>query len=76
LNDAREGNVETLVNLFNHLSYKDWRAFSNHSTRIGGSRGSIEGFHDDYHGLIGGSFGHMAIATVAAFDPVFWLQHW
>lgn len=36
---------------------------------------SQEGFHDQYHGILGGENGHMSIPPVAAFDPVFWLHH-
>jgi tyrosinase len=38
--------------------------------------GSIEGIHGQYHGLIGGTAGHMSQVPVAAFDPVFWFHHW
>jgi Common central domain of tyrosinase len=38
--------------------------------------GSIEGMHNNYHGLIGGSGGHMNHPSIAAFDPVFWMHHW
>ena len=42
---------------------------------------SIEGFHDDIHGWLGGSsreplVGHMRIPSYASYDPVFWLHHW
>lgn len=38
--------------------------------------GSLEGIHNQYHGIIGGFAGHMSRVPVAAFDPVFWFHHW
>ena len=37
--------------------------------------GSLEGIHNNYHGLLGGDFGHMGRPPIAAFDPVFWMHH-
>lgn len=65
-----------MINLLTIPSYKDYRIFSNHSTRGGLASGSIEGFHDQYHGIIGGPVGHMSVPPVAAYDPIFWLHHW
>lgn len=75
LNQEREGLVGTMFNLMYLNAYKDYRMFSNHSTQTGLASGSIEGFHDQYHGIIGGSAGHMSFPPIAAFDPVFWLHH-
>lgn len=50
-----------------------WPAFSNHTTGDGGSvSNSLEGIHDQIHGMIGG---HMGDPSVAAFDPIFYLHH-
>jgi tyrosinase len=47
--------------------------------------GSIETFHNGYHGYIGGfagvprkrvKFGPMSSVPVAGFDPIFWIHHW
>ena len=76
LNQEREGLVGSMVNLMTIASYKDYRMFSNHSTRTGLAGGSLEGFHDQYHGIIGGQGGHMGSVPVAAYDPIFWLHHW
>ena len=50
LNQEREGLVGNTVNLLTIASYKDYRMFSNHSTRTGLASGSLEGFHDQYRG--------------------------
>jgi tyrosinase len=76
LNQEREGLVGTMFNLLTIGDYKDYRMFSNHSTQSRLARGSVEGFHDQYHGIIGGFAGHMSYPPIAAFDPVFWLHHW
>ncbi|KAL5447870.1 hypothetical protein PMIN07_001857 [Paraphaeosphaeria minitans] len=36
---------------------------------------SFESIHDDIHGTVGGTDGHMSYLDVAAFDPFFWLHH-
>ncbi|KAJ4300750.1 hypothetical protein N0V90_002838 [Kalmusia sp. IMI 367209] len=36
---------------------------------------SFESIHDDIHGTVGGTDGHMGYLDVAAFDPFFWLHH-
>ena len=38
----------------------------------GGLLDSVEGLHNQIHGLLGG---HMASVPFAAFDPMFWLHH-
>jgi tyrosinase len=71
-NAALRSNISLLL-----LSYKDYMAFSNNrwiQNEIG-SYGSLENTHDNIHGLIGGSGGHMGRLAVSAFDPVFWLHH-
>lgn len=35
---------------------------------------SLEGLHNQIHGLVGGA-GHMASITYGGFDPIFWLHH-
>lgn len=76
LNRDREGGLTTCWNLLSKDSYKSWDLFSNHGTQNNQVRGSIEGFHDMYHGAIGGGGGHMSWVPLAAFDPAFWLHHW
>ena len=47
-----------------------------------GPSGSLESFHNEYYGLIGGmalpkiqAGGHMSKIPVAACDPIFWMHH-
>ena len=78
LAQRRESEVEALLNLFFLPDYKDYAIFSNKAVDENGDAtvfGSVESFHDDYHGNCGG-VGHMSRVPVAAFDPVFWLHHW
>ena len=77
LAQRRESEVETLLNLLYLPQYKDYAIFSNKAVVHGKPTvfGSLEGLHDDYHGLTGGN-GHMGRIAVAAFDPIFWLHHW
>ena len=74
LNRARDQGVAQLVKIMTESDYKDWRKWSNHGP-TGTNRDSVEGFHDQYHGNLGGDNGHMSIVPTAAFDPVFWLHH-
>ena len=77
LAQRRESEVETLLNLLYLPYYKDYTIFSNKAVVDNKATvfGSLEGLHDDYHGLTGGT-GHMGRVPVAAFDPIFWLHHW
>ncbi|KAL8792906.1 MAG: hypothetical protein Q9195_004483 [Heterodermia aff. obscurata] len=76
LAQSRESEVETLLNLLYLPYYKDYAIFSNKAVvnKKATVFGSLEGLHDDYHGLTGGN-GHMSRVPVAAFDPIFWLHH-
>jgi tyrosinase len=50
-----------------------WPAFSNHTAGDGGSASnSLEGIHDEIHGLVGGQMGY---PQVAGLDPLFFLHH-
>jgi tyrosinase len=89
LNRARQATITTFFDLIatppyatlsavasDRLIIGDMTAFQKldeAKTRIVG-RGSIEGFHGNYHNFIGGD-GHMGNISVAAFDPVFWFHH-
>jgi tyrosinase len=36
---------------------------------------SFESVHDEIHGTVGGTDGHMTFLDVSAYDPLFWLHH-
>ncbi|RDL42060.1 uncharacterized protein BP5553_02039 [Venustampulla echinocandica] len=50
---------------------KDFNSFS--TTAVSGP--SLEAIHNDIHGDVGGSYGHMMALEYSAFDPIFWLHH-
>jgi tyrosinase len=54
--------------------YQIFNSFSNHGSETS-FIGNLESVHDQIHGIVGGSNGHMGYVPVAAFDPVFWLHH-
>ncbi|KAJ2894577.1 Tyrosinase [Zalerion maritima] len=64
-------------------SSQDWIQMSNHfdpRTRRANPRptynaNSLEGFHDNIHGELGGPGGHMSFPEFAGFDPAFWMHH-
>ena len=74
LNSQRESNTGLILNMISDQVYNVYEEFATDSANEGPS-GSLEGIHNDYHGLIGGG-GHMSSVPIAAFDPVFWLHHW
>lgn len=53
--------------------YASTAAFGVKTLRSNGD--SFESIHDDIHGTVGGTDGHMGYLDVAAFDPFFWLHH-
>lgn len=81
LNDSLKKNqidgVSQMIKLITLKEYKNWRSWSNHGwdTSFIYNHDSVEGFHDDYHGWLGGQYGHMSRPQIAAYDPVFWLHH-
>jgi len=80
LSQARENNVEMMLNMLRVKEYKNYITFSRSKFDFvppGGERvyGSMESLHNRYHGLCGGE-GHMSRVPVAAFDLIFWLHHW
>ncbi|KAB2569580.1 Tyrosinase [Lasiodiplodia theobromae] len=79
LNKAREQMVIYMLNLLEVPNYGVYDYFATTGLALeepdpNAPSGSLEGFHDTYHGHIGGA-GHMSRIPVAAFDPVFWLHH-
>ncbi|OMP87567.1 Tyrosinase [Diplodia seriata] len=77
LDAALENNMSdqlTYMNLILSDVYKDYTHFAT-GRKTSELNGSLENFHGNYHGIIGGSAGHMSEVEVAAFDPVFWLHH-
>lgn len=64
--------------------YRNYRTFATNAILskapdnvLENASGSIEDFHGQYHGIIGGyGAGHMGHISLAAFDPIFWMHHW
>ncbi|CVL09423.1 related to tyrosinase precursor (monophenol monooxygenase) [Fusarium proliferatum] len=93
LNEVREDQTRACLAMIEDKVYSHFKAFSTDSVMdpgldpikaLGKTTGSIEGFHNDYHGFIGGfagdpkddiTGGHMGSVPVAAFDPIFWIHH-
>ncbi|KAF5588390.1 tyrosinase precursor (monophenol monooxygenase) [Fusarium pseudocircinatum] len=93
LNEVRQDQTRVSLALIEDKTYSHFKAFSTDSVMDSGldplkalrsSTGSIEGFHNDYHGHIGGfagdpkddiTGGHMGSVPVAGFDPIFWIHH-
>jgi len=93
LNQAAQGGITTFFDLVNTKPYDQFQAVASEQLVEGDmtsddgtlrGRGSIEGFHGNYHVNIGGFvasgrnltyLGHMSNVPVAAFDPVFWFHH-
>jgi tyrosinase len=75
LNQAREGEVQYVLNMMGATEYRRFTVVADQGFTTGSSAsGSLEGIHGRYHGHIGGN-GHMGQVAVAAFDPVFWFHH-
>ncbi|KAF5681684.1 tyrosinase precursor (monophenol monooxygenase) [Fusarium circinatum] len=93
LNSVREDQTRVCLALIEDKAYSNFKAFSTDGVMdpnldpikaLRSSTGSIEGFHNDYHGHIGGFAGdpkdklrggHMGSVPVAGFDPIFWIHH-
>jgi len=73
----RASGVEAFLNMIEWPSYNTYAVFSNTNQRDENqANGSLEGLHNNYHGILGGNGGHMGRVATSAFDPVFWLHHW
>ncbi|GME60713.1 Tyrosinase [Neofusicoccum parvum] len=78
LNWAREPGLTYMLNMMKCPAYANYENFARASVLNlvkNPTSGSLESFHDFYHGQIGGG-GHMSVPELAAFDPVFWFHHW
>ncbi|EWG47520.1 hypothetical protein FVEG_07596 [Fusarium verticillioides 7600] len=93
LNEVREDQTRACLAMIEDKVYSNFKAFSTDAIMdpdIGPTKalrkttGSIEGFHNAYHGYIGGfagnpkdkiTGGHMGSVPVAGFDPIFWIHH-
>ncbi|KAF5983153.1 tyrosinase precursor (monophenol monooxygenase) [Fusarium bulbicola] len=93
LNSVREDQTRVCLTLIEDKAYSNFKAFSTDGVMdpnidpikaLRSSTGSLEGFHNDYHGHIGGFAGdpkdklrggHMGSVPVAGFDPIFWIHH-
>lgn len=73
----RAPNIELLMNMMTQRKYDTYYNFACTHRKRGDpiANGSLEGLHNQYHGLIGGNGGHMSEVPTAAFDPIFWLHH-
>jgi tyrosinase len=78
----RAPNIEYLLDMMEKEEYKNYSNFAATGRKKDGSpcdtplaNGSLEGLHNRYHLLIGGTGGHMSRVPTAAFDPIFWLHH-
>ncbi|GME33151.1 Tyrosinase [Neofusicoccum parvum] len=77
LNWAREPGLTYMLNMMKFPAYANYENFARASVLNlvkNPTSGSLESFHDFYHGQIGGG-GHMSVPELAAFDPVFWFHH-
>jgi tyrosinase len=73
LDNARPGIRSNLYTLFS--AYHTFNDFSNNILSGSGTSGSLEGIHDNIHGIFGTNGGDMGYLDYAAFDPIFWLHH-
>ncbi|RPA75533.1 Di-copper centre-containing protein [Ascobolus immersus RN42] len=79
----RAPGVEYLVHMMENEEYKKYETFAATGLEDDGetpiqtplANGSLEGLHNRYHLIIGGTGGHMSRVPTAAFDPIFWLHH-
>ncbi|KAG8355486.1 hypothetical protein FVEN_g6792 [Fusarium venenatum] len=90
LNTVREDQVRHCLAMIEDKVYQNFGTFSTDATDENKKQtpekilerpaGSIESFHNGYHGTIGGPpgggpRGHMSFIAMAAFDPIFWMHH-
>jgi len=74
---SRASGVESFLNMIEWPSYSTYAVFSNTNQRDENqANGSLEGLHNNYHGMLGGNGGHMGRVATSSFDPVFWMHHW
>ncbi|KAG5799174.1 hypothetical protein H9Q69_001806 [Fusarium xylarioides] len=84
LNGVREDEIRICLAMIQDEVYRNFRTFSTNKVMplkdqpgapLERASGSIEGFHGQYHFIIGGDGGHMDFIEMAAFDPIFWMHH-
>ncbi|KAF5987868.1 Tyrosinase [Fusarium coicis] len=83
LNRIREDEIRICLALIQDEVYRNFKTFSTNAVlkpnenlraTLDWASGSLEDFHNKYHGYIGGN-GHMSFRETAAFDPIFWMHH-